>query len=600
MGDLAFAEGLDFTGIGLFARLEDDPGGQFLTVFGIGHPEDLHLLHLGVAVEIFLHFAGIDVLPTPDDHVLDPPHDVAIAFRVQYGQVAGVHPALAIHGFPGALLVVPIALHHRIAPGAKLALCAHGKGLPLFVHDFHLHVGMHPSHGGDPFFQAVVHIALKGYGAGFGHAISDGDLVHVQVGDHPPHDFDRAGRAGHDPGAQGAESELAEIGMLQHGHEHGGHAIQAGAALVLERPQGVQRIEAFAWKNHGGALVHAAQRAHHHAEAMVERHGNAEPVLLGEFQGVDGEQGVVDNVAVGEGGALGRAGGAAGELDIDRLLRGERIGDGGQLLDVRVPGQGGDAVEIEHARAGAASHADHGAQMGQPGGLEPAWLAAFQLRRQGGQHFQVVAGLEGRGQHQGLATHLVEGIFQFHHLVSRVDVDQDHPGPRGGVLGEDPFGAVGGPDSHPVAFLQSQRQQPRGQGVDPRVQFPVAPAEVLPGEDHRLAFPMQGDRAAQQPVDGELQQGFAARSGHMGQPAGGQPAGGLAVAGLAVFRGNWAAGACGHGLPSQWMWRTGGRRVRPVRWRLVSPGIVRGSFQGMGGKTSGGFRPFGIRISGDA
>jgi hypothetical protein len=77
-----------------------------------------------MAVEEFLDLARIDVLAAADDHVLDPADDVAIAFGVDGREVAGVHPAVGVDRLGGLLLVVPIALHHRIAARAQLARLA--------------------------------------------------------------------------------------------------------------------------------------------------------------------------------------------------------------------------------------------------------------------------------------------------------------------------------------------------------------------------------------------------------------------------------------------------------------------------------------------
>ncbi len=77
------------------------------------------------------------------------------------------------------------------------------------------------------------------------------------------------------------------------------------------------RVKAFARVDHGGAMGDAAQVAHHHAEAMVERHRNHQPVVLGQALAFTNKIAVVQNVVVGERGAFRVAGGTGGELDID-------------------------------------------------------------------------------------------------------------------------------------------------------------------------------------------------------------------------------------------------------------------------------------------
>src|SRR4051794_20253496 len=130
------------------------------------------------------------------------------------------------------------------------------------------------------------------------------------------HHLDRAWRAGHDAGPERGQIEVFEIGVAEQRDEHGRHAIEPGAAFLRDSLQCGAGIKPLARKDHGGALGDAAQRAHHHAETMIQRHGNAQPVLIAEMNRCRDEIAVVDDVVVGERGALRRAGRARGELDV--------------------------------------------------------------------------------------------------------------------------------------------------------------------------------------------------------------------------------------------------------------------------------------------
>ena len=77
-------------------------------------------------------------------------------------------------------------------------------------------------------------------------------------------------------------SKRLKSGWLELGDEHGRHAVERGAALGLDRLQHRQRIEALARIDHGGAMGDAGEIAQHHAEAVIERHRNADAVALGE------------------------------------------------------------------------------------------------------------------------------------------------------------------------------------------------------------------------------------------------------------------------------------------------------------------------------
>ena len=84
------------------------------------------------------------------------------------------------------------------------------------------------------------------------------------------------------------------------------------------------RVEARARDDQAGAVGEAGQVAEHHAEAVVEGHRHADPVVLGVAQDQPREVAVVEDVAVRERGALRGAGGARGELDVDRVVGIER------------------------------------------------------------------------------------------------------------------------------------------------------------------------------------------------------------------------------------------------------------------------------------
>ena len=67
--------------------------------------------------------------------------------------------------------------------------------------------------------------------------------------------------------------------MAELGDEHGGHAVERGAALLVHGLQRRQRVEAGAGIDHGAAMGDAGEVAQHHAEAVVERHRDADLVV---------------------------------------------------------------------------------------------------------------------------------------------------------------------------------------------------------------------------------------------------------------------------------------------------------------------------------
>ena len=221
------------------------------------------------------------------------------------------------------------------------------------------------------------------------------------------------------------EIEASEILMVEHGDEHGRDAIDRGAALARDRLQCRARFEAFARKYHRRTLGGAAQCAHHHAEAMIERHRDAQPIILGQRHGTCHEAGIVDDVGVGERGALRRAGSAGSELDVDRFVGIEIAGKIIETQPMRRATNRHDLVEIQHALGLLRPDADHGLEPRQAGAVEAARFAFVDLGCNRAQLRDVVGTLEARGQNQRLAADLVEREFKLRHAIGRIDVDED-------------------------------------------------------------------------------------------------------------------------------------------------------------------------------
>ena len=92
------------------------------------------------------------------------------------------------------------------------------------------------------------------------------------------------------------------------------------AALLGNRFERCQRIEAFAGEHHAGAVGDGGEIAQHHAEAVIERHRNAQTIFGRQPHRLADEEAIVENIMVRQRRALGKAGGARGELNVDRLV----------------------------------------------------------------------------------------------------------------------------------------------------------------------------------------------------------------------------------------------------------------------------------------
>ncbi|HSY15099.1 MAG TPA: hypothetical protein VK816_03860 [Jatrophihabitantaceae bacterium] len=181
-------------------------------VTGIGHTDHLHIGHLGMGAKNLLDLARIDGLAAADHHVLDPADHAQVAVVVHRREVTSVHPAVAQHG-RAELGFVPVSAHDRVTAGAEFAgLVAADRPAGGRIDHLHLQVRVYGDDGEHPALQAVVGLSLGGDRRGLGHAVADRHLAAAHLLDHPLHDLDRAGRAGHDPGAQRAEVVAGEVG----------------------------------------------------------------------------------------------------------------------------------------------------------------------------------------------------------------------------------------------------------------------------------------------------------------------------------------------------------------------------------------------------
>ncbi len=232
----------------------------------------------------------------------------------------------------------------------------------------------------------------------------------------------------------------------------------------------------------------AAEIADHHAKAVVERHRNAYPVVLGEVYRPGDEKSVVQNIVVAERGALWEAGRAAGELDVYRVVELQLLGERRKAVPLGIAGDTGDIVKPHHAADVVGADRDHQPQFRQPQCVQITRRCSPEFRGQFAQHRVVIAGLELRGGHKGDAARLVERVFELRQPIGGVDVDENEPGFCSRELGDHPFGVVRRPDADTIAPPEPQREQPCSKGVDPFFQLAVCPADPLMADDQCIAL----------------------------------------------------------------------------------------------------------------
>ncbi|MDH6591491.1 hypothetical protein M2165_001380 [Variovorax sp. TBS-050B] len=194
---------------------------------------------------------------------------------------------------------------------------------------------------------------------------------------------------------------------------------------------------------------------------------------------------------------LGKARGAAGELDVDR------VGGLQGLLHRRHLRVGRIAAGQQFAEAAHAGHLGAFAGLVDPEGVEQLRQP---LRAEFLQHAEVVAGLEARHRHQRLAADLVERVLELRGAVGGVDVDQDQARLRGRDLHQHPGDVVVRPDAHAVAGFEAELQQRAREAVRFGLQFAVAEAQALVAAHERLAVRLPLDHVVEEVADGLLDQ----------------------------------------------------------------------------------------------
>ena len=258
----------------------------------------------------------------------------------------------------------------------------------------------------------------------------------------------------------------AQQGFVDGGHGHERGDLVAGTGLG----HGPGRDPVA--EDHGPAQGQGAQQGlvgvdenRHHAQVHVVR---------GQGESVDGGCGIGQEVAQGRHRALGRAGGAGGEVQIDRVVGFYPGQDGGH-------GAGGQLGQGRRSRRGrsVADHRGHGRALGVEGG---------QGRQVFGGHDQ-----DRRGQP------VEDGPGHLRRLVG-VQREKNAAGSGGGQEGGDGLGRFAGIDGQALARGQAQAGQSAGQAQGGFGQGFVGHGRVA-GQDGRRAASGPGV-AAQHPGQG--------------------------------------------------------------------------------------------------
>jgi len=348
--DFPLAEFDEFLRRGLIPVFQMDGREDLLAVFGIRNADDLNILHLGMREDKFFQLPGINIFAAPDNHILDPAGNFKIAVWVDLAQVPRVQPTVGINGGGRGFRHLVVAFHHAGAARDDFALGIRGQIFAAFwIDDFSFDVRQQTADRG----HAQVHrIIAAGHGhdrRGFRLAERDDDFGTVHFRAHLIHGLYRAGRSGHNAGPQGRHVVAFEIGMMEHGDEHGRHAVDGRAFLFVNQLQRQKRVERLQ-KHHGGGVVNAVERAHDAPEAVKDGHLDEQRVLVRHPHDIADHAGVVDDIVMGQHHAFRKPRRSRRVLHIDDIVIGERFHPVVQILLRNALAHGDQIGKFEHAR----------------------------------------------------------------------------------------------------------------------------------------------------------------------------------------------------------------------------------------------------------
>ena len=227
-----------------------------------------------------------------------------------------------------------------------------------------------------------------------------------------------------------------EIGMVEHGDEHGRHHERVGAAVGLEQLEGQPRVEVG--HDDVGAVPRDGGEFRHRAAAdVVHRHRVDTHVAVSHSRAFADECGLVDDALVVQQCTLGEPGGARGVLDLHGV---------------------GGARCVGNSAAGSpeARNSDHSSNAMMFAKCGSFGIARTRRSRAGRRPRY------DRDEEQADGAGLAKNVLEFVRAIRRVDRDDDHPRHGDRLLQDDPLRAVRRPDRDAIAGLESREQAARG------------------------------------------------------------------------------------------------------------------------------------------
>ncbi len=416
-----------------------------------------------MGIEKFLDFPGIDVLTSPDDHILDSSGDLAISLFVHDGKVPGVQPAVLVDRRRRSFRVFVIPFHDVITPCAQFPLNARRNRLSSGrVDDLHVNVRQSLPDSGHLALERIGRPRHGDPGGRFGLTIGDTHLRCPHFADDLLHHLDGARSTRHDPGAKMRRIVMPVLHFLEFGNEHGRHAMQSRAFGSFHCFQYINRMKRDN-RSHGCGRHDTGEGPQHTSKAMEKGHRNAQRILRRQLHAFADTLGISDQVRVGQLNALRKTRCPRCILHVDDIVGIQRCLPAGELRIADAAGQLHHLIPGEHAWMFFLAEKNDVFQQGNPFTVQLTRFTSIQFRTDFLDHFQIFIPFPNAADHQqGGGIRLPQQIFQFKTSIIRVDSHQHRAHLAGGELSEYPFRNIVRPDGDMLALLDPKRHEGPG------------------------------------------------------------------------------------------------------------------------------------------
>jgi hypothetical protein len=139
--DLSAAELLHIFCIDVRPRPHSDPRCQYFAEPIIAEAENARLIDIGMALQVLLNLAGVDVLAAADNDVLEAPDDANAAVWTHCRQIASMQLPFGIDCVRGRFRLVIVAAHDEISARADLSDFVRFDRTPLHIDDSYFGCG---------------------------------------------------------------------------------------------------------------------------------------------------------------------------------------------------------------------------------------------------------------------------------------------------------------------------------------------------------------------------------------------------------------------------------------------------------------------------